>query len=50
MAKFICRACGYTFYDENNEPDYEELTDAVPDEFECPCCGKTECELVKGQE
>jgi rubredoxin len=49
MAKFICRACGYVFSDENNEPDYAELNDTVPDDFVCPCCGKTECELAKEQ-
>lgn len=49
MTKYVCRACGYVFSDENNEPDYDELRDTVPDSFQCPCCGKTECELEKEQ-
>jgi rubredoxin len=49
MSKYICRACGYVFSDENNEPDYEKIDEMIPEDYECPCCGKNECELVKEQ-
>ncbi len=37
--RFICRACGYVFSVENYEGDYEEVTELLPEDFECPACG-----------
>jgi rubredoxin len=36
---FICSACGYTYWVENYEPDYERVMDLLPEDFTCPACG-----------
>jgi len=36
---FICSVCGYTYSVENYEPDYEKVTDLLPEDFACPACG-----------
>ncbi len=50
--KYICRMCGYVFYNENNEPDYEEIIEAeeLPDDFECPMCGAKKTLFDKEEE
>ena len=37
--KFICKVCGYVFSVENNEMDYDDVMDLLPEDFECPNCG-----------
>lgn len=50
MKKFICRSCGYVFSAENPEPDYTKLGTMIPDDYECPSCGESECKLVKDEQ
>ena len=47
MPKYICRECGYTFSAENPEPEMTKIieTDDLKDEFKCPKCGKSSCQL-----
>ncbi len=37
--KFVCKVCGYVFSVENYEPDYLDVMEMIPDDFECPNCG-----------
>ena len=37
--KFVCTLCGYVYSVENNEADYEDVMDMLPEDFTCPGCG-----------
>ena len=37
--KFVCMLCGYVYSVENNEADYEDVMDMLPEDFTCPGCG-----------
>jgi rubredoxin len=41
--------CGYVYSVENNETDYENVMDMLPEDFACPGCGapKSAFEPVK---
>lgn len=39
--KYICRVCGYVYSVENNEADYQDVMDLLPEDFECTDCGAT---------
>ena len=54
MSKYVCRACGYTFSAENNEPDYTEIVeeelDTLPENHVCEECGSPKSKLEKVEE
>ena len=51
MKKYICRACGYVFSVENQEPDEDKIieVDDMPDDLICPRCkaSKANIEVVE---
>jgi rubredoxin len=49
--KYICRACGYVFSVEDQEPDYTRIVDMMlPDEYACPNCGASKAYIEAVQE
>lgn len=43
MSKWECKVCGYVYYDDEHETNFEDL----PEDWVCPECGASKNEFVK---